>query len=191
MVSSAQQLHTAATLLEMARFVQERGVPLAYSGRIFNLQPSLRSRIPGYFLGDHLQEAPRIVQQIIATTPSFAPVEPISPAYQEAAAHFQEQLLAIESTVQQSLEPLAYPSAYLAQANTRLRAGIQAALTLGDLDAVSEETIWVEGLLANYQLPLELLDQYLAVYYQAAAAHLDERGQPVLDCLSGLMEHGA
>ena len=50
-IMSAQLLNTAANLLEMARLLQERRIPLAYGGRIFNNIPAIRQRIPGHFLG--------------------------------------------------------------------------------------------------------------------------------------------
>lgn len=50
---------------------------------------------------------------------------------------------------------------------------------------------WVEGLLGNHQLPNEMLCDYLNVYRQAANTHLGERGAPVVDWLTRVVEAGS
>ncbi|MCB0114908.1 MAG: cobalamin-dependent protein, partial [Caldilineaceae bacterium] len=54
----AQQLSTAATLLEMSRMLANERVRVAYGGQIFNMIPALREHIPAYFLGTELAAAP-------------------------------------------------------------------------------------------------------------------------------------
>jgi DNA-binding transcriptional MerR regulator len=187
MVSSAQQLHTASALLEMSRFLQQQGLPLAFSGRIFALLPALRSRIPGHFLGDDLLEAPRRVEQILSSPVQLASVEAASEAYQHALAHFQERLPRIETDVWQAMESLQIAHAHLSRANESLARDIQAALALGDMESLSGEISWIEGLLANHQIPTELLGHFLYAYHQAISKHLDERGQPVVAWLARLI----
>jgi DNA-binding transcriptional MerR regulator/methylmalonyl-CoA mutase cobalamin-binding subunit len=187
MVASAQQLHAAATLLRVGHFLQKEGIPLTFGGRIFNLIPALRSRIPGHFLGDHLSEALQVVEQVMSSPAPLAPVESASEAYQHSLAHFREHLPSIEANVWQAMEPLAIPHAHLSQANESLARDIEAALALGDMDFLRGELAWVEGLLANHQLPANLLEHYLNTYYQAIRTHLDERGQPIAAWLAQLI----
>ena len=68
--------------------------------------------------------------------------------------------------------------------NTYLGRYITAALTLGDLNFLNEDMVWVEELLRHYSLPNELLYRYLRVYHQAAEAHLDERGASIVTWLA-------
>ena len=74
-VSSAQLLHTAASLKEMAKVFQSQEIPLVYGGRIFNLLPELRSRIPGTFLGESLESAPQLIERLMVAQPSPVPVD--------------------------------------------------------------------------------------------------------------------
>jgi hypothetical protein len=45
-------------------------------------------------------------------------------------------------------------------------------------------------LLRNRRLPAERLYDYLRVYQQAASAHLDERGAPILEWLGRVSQPG-
>lgn len=187
-VASAQQLHTAATLLEFARFLQTAGIPLAFGGRIFNLIPALRARVPGHFLGDHLSEAPQVVEQLMSSPAPLVPVEAALETFRHTLAHFREHLPRIEAHVRQAMEPLEITPAHLSRANESLARDIEAALTLGDMEFLRDEVAWIEGLLANHQISAELLGHYLNAYHQAIRTHLDERGQPIVTWLAQLIE---
>jgi DNA-binding transcriptional MerR regulator/methylmalonyl-CoA mutase cobalamin-binding subunit len=184
----AQQLHTAASLLEMARSLQKQRIPFAYGGLVFNLLPALRTRIPGYFLGERLDEAPQAVEQVLSSTRPIPSGESASEAYQHALAHFRERQGLIDTYVWQSMDPGGPGRKNLTIANTHLALNITAALTLGDMNFLGADIKWVEGLLGNYRLPGGMLYDYLNVYRQAANAHLDERGAPVVDWLERITE---
>lgn len=187
MVSSAQQLHTAATLLEVAHYLQKEGIPLAFGGRIFNMIPGMRARIPGHFLGEHLSEAPQIVERLMSSPAPMVPVEAASEDYRHALTHFREHLPHIEAHVRQAVELLEITPAHLSQANESLARDIEAALTLGEMDFLRGEIAWIEGLLANHQIPVELLGHFLNAYHQATRTQLDERGQPIVAWLTRLI----
>jgi DNA-binding transcriptional MerR regulator len=182
-IQPAQQLHTAASLLEVARFLQERQVPLAYGGLVFNLLPALRDRIPGYFLGERLDEALKVVEQLLSSPGSMPSGEAIPEVYQHALDHFRERQGLIEAAVWESMDPAGAGRENLNIANTHLALNIRAALKLGDMSFLGVDIDWVEGLLGNHRLPRELLYDYLDVYRRAAKAHLDERSAPVIDWL--------
>jgi len=48
---------------------------------------------------------------------------------------------------------------------------------------MGNEIEWLEGLLANHQLPREQLQRYLAVYNQVSSRYLDDRARPVTQWL--------
>jgi len=190
-VLSAQQLHTAASLLEMAHLLQEQRIPLAYGGLVFNLVPALRERIPGYFLGERLDEAPQVVGQVLASPRPLPLGKVISEVYQDALVQFRERRGLIEAYVWQSIDPAGPIRDSLTIANTHLALSIMAALTLGDMDFLGVDIEWVEGLLGNHELSSEPLYEYLKVYREAANTHLDERGAPVVDWLTRVVEAGS
>jgi DNA-binding transcriptional MerR regulator/methylmalonyl-CoA mutase cobalamin-binding subunit len=181
-ILAAQQLHTAATLLELAHVLHEQHIPLAFGGLIFNLLPELRTRVPGYFLGESLDVAPQMVEQVLSSPPPLPPAKPISEAYQQALAHYRERQASIAAQMR-AIETMGIGRDHLTIANTHLALNIQAALALGDMDFLGVDIEWVKGLLGNHRLPDELLSRYLSAYYQAASTQLDERGAPVVNWL--------
>lgn len=187
-ILSAQQLHTAATLLAMARLLQGQRIPLGYGGLIFNLLPGLRARIPGYFLGERLDLVPQVIEQLLSSLPPLPPVEAASDVYQQALSHYRERQALIEAQVWQTLAPTGMPYEHLATANLNLASNVIAALTLGDVDLLGVDVAWVQGLLVNFGVSTEWLHCYLDAYHRAARTYLDERGAPVVQWLARVTE---
>jgi DNA-binding transcriptional MerR regulator/methylmalonyl-CoA mutase cobalamin-binding subunit len=185
-ILSAQLLHTAATLLEMAHLLQQQHVPLAFGGAAFNSRPELRARIPGHFLGEHLEMVPQLVEKIVATPHLTPPVEAIPEPDLEALSHYRELLPLIEAHVSEAMQQAGISYQHLSTANEHIARDIMAALSLGDISLLGDEIAWVEGLLINYQIPADLLHRYLNTYYQVANTYLDERGEPILGWLAQL-----
>jgi hypothetical protein len=185
-ILTAQHLSTATTLFEVAQLLQHEQVSLAYGGRIFNLVPTLRQRIPGHFLGERLETAPQNVEQLLSTSPPLPGVDAISEEYHRALAHFRERQTLLEAEMWGRVEWLGLSSAHFSIANEALASNITAALALGDMNYLCTDIKWVAGLLENHQIPGELLSNYLNAYYEAAQVHLDARGRPVLDWLATL-----
>ena len=96
-ISAALQLPTAATLLEMALFLQREGVPLVFGGGIFNRLPTLHTRIPGHFLGPGLKLAAQSVEGLMVTLRPTPTVEPISEVHRQALTCYRERQLLIEA----------------------------------------------------------------------------------------------
>ena len=182
-VLAAQQLQTAATLLEMAGLLQGLEVPAAYGGLIFNLLPGLRGRIPGHFLGERVDLAAEEVERLVTAPRQPPAVEAVPEAYRQALVHFQDKAGLIEAEVL-AQEGGRMPLRHLTLANRELGANIEAALALGDMGYLGTDLAWVSGLLHNRELPAEALQAFLAAYLRAAAVHLDERGKVVLDWLA-------
>jgi methanogenic corrinoid protein MtbC1 len=185
-ILSAQQLHTAATLLEMAQFLRQKRIALAFGGAIFNHLPELRARIPGHFLGESLDLALYAVEQLMSAPRPLPAVPATSEAYRRALAHYRERQPLIEAQVWQATEHTGIDHDHLAIANLELARNIIAALALGDMDFLGVDIEWVEGLLSNYRLPRELMYRYLRIYHQVAQTHLDERGVPIVAWLAHL-----
>lgn len=189
----AQQLHAAATLLEVARLLQGEGMPLAYGGLIFNRLPALQSHIPGHFLGERLEQSPQLVERLLLS-PHAVPLAAPLPAesqlkeevYRPTLAHYQEQQAAVEAQVWQLMKAQALPTEALTSANTKFAQNIIAALKLGNIEFASPNITWIEGYFINYHLPTVWLNTYLTIYYQAARMQLDERGKPIIDWLAQL-----
>lgn len=185
-ILSAQLLPTAATLLEMTQALQQEQLPVGFGGRIFNHLPALRNRIPGQFLGERLDLVPQVAEQLL-TSPRPAPaVETVSEEYRQALVHYRRHQAEIEAEVWRVVSSGDITGDHLSIANDNLARNIMAALNLGSLDFLGADITWVEGLLANYRLPVELLQGYLQAYHQALRTHLDDRGSPILSWMARL-----
>lgn len=189
-ISSAQQLHTAAALLDVAQELSSSNIPLAFGGRMFNVLPALREHIPGYFLGESIEDAPQVVDQIIEGKIVPAHGAGISRPYRQAVSHFREQLPLIEARVWQSAQDLGLQHEHLSIANLNLARGIGAALMFGNMEFLNEDVSWLKGLLGNYGIPVPILFHYLTIYHDAATAVLDERAEPVVHWLADCIKSG-
>jgi DNA-binding transcriptional MerR regulator len=186
-ILAAQQLHTAATLLDLAFVLQQAGIPLAYGGMVFNLLPALRNRIPGHFIGEHLDVAPQAVEMLLTEPRPQPRVEAVTERYTQARDHFRQQESLIQAQVAQAHRPIGLVPHHLALAHRELALNIGAALALGDMDFVGTDIDWLKGLLGNRGQPALLLRDYLITYHQAAKEHLDERGEPVVAWLDKVL----
>lgn len=187
-IMTAQQLHSAAHLMDVADFLNKENVPLAFGGRIFNALPQIRSRVPGYFLGECLESTVKSVSHILLGGQSLPAEERVSETYHQALIHYQQQQAAIESHVWQLLRPKNAVYTHIANANLHLSRDMTAALRLGDITLLGTEITWIQKLLLNYGMPANVLPQYLTAYCQAAKANLGEEGQLIVGWLKGICD---
>lgn len=186
-VLTAQQLYTAAGLLEMAEILFRERVPLAFGGQVFTEVPELPKVIPGYYLGDKLEHVVGQIEQIMTHLRPVPAQRQISYDYKEALDHFCSRQASIEAELWARMEDV-IPKRLLAAANQCFGRNIIAALTLGDMDFLTPDIDWVEGLLVNHhQMPPHVLEHYLNAYYDACVHHLGEPGFVVLEWLSRLL----
>ena len=186
-IMSAQLLHTAAALKGAAEALQQARVPLAYGGFVFNLLPTLRERISGHFLGEHLEAVPQTVESLMAAPRPIPATQEVPEEYLRALHHFQERQGFVESRVIQVLNGAAYAHNHLAVANRELGLNIGAALALGDMEFLGTDIEWVTGLLRSHSLPVRALYSYLRAYRQSVGEQLDERGQPIITWFGKLL----
>jgi DNA-binding transcriptional MerR regulator len=183
-IAPAQQLHTAATLIDMAELARREKVALAFGGLIFNRVPALRDRISGYFLGEQLDRASEVVERLMVSLRPAPEVEPASQAYRDALVQYQEHRAPIEASVWSALGQSDIPRDYLTIANHNLALNVIAALRLGDMTFVGSDLEWVEGLLIHHRAPDGgTLRHYLRAYRKAVADHLGGAGAPIVDWL--------
>ena len=197
-ILSARQLHTAARLLELARPLAQHGILIGFGGRIFNLIPELRARIPGYFLGERVELSPQAVERILASSSPVPPVGRPPVEYERALEHFRMQQGMIEMHVWQILNPAGMPAPYLFRTGQSLSRDIMAALVLGDINlaraGIGEVEGWLRthnlrGQIPSYLTASDLLRSYLHAYYEAVSLYLGEGpGSLIVGWLAGLLD---
>lgn len=184
-VFSGQLLESAASMLDVALFLQAQKVPLAYGGYVFNMVPEIRERIPGHFLGNRIADVPEVIDHLMTARPPAPAREPVSDAYHQAYTYFLEQHGAIESQVWRILDQNEFPKRDVPEANRYLSRNIAAGLKLGDLGYVGANLRWIEGMMINHNLPPDHLRRFLEAYDQAAREILTApAGKPILEWLA-------
>lgn len=184
-ILTAQQLFTAAKLFEVAQAVAaEQQVMLAFGGRIFNMVPQLRQRIPGYFLGETMEKATHTVDRLLTFGQPTPAVKSVPDFYQKALETFREKQALIESDAWRLLQAEGISYEHYTNANLHLSRDIYAALTFGNIAFLGAEIAWAEKLLLNYSMPVEALQHYLQAYHCAAQEHLHGPAALVVDWLS-------
>ena len=188
-VLTAQQLHTAASLLEMARLLESKGIALAYGGLIFNQFPDLRKIIPGHFLGESLDSAALAVEEILRTPHVRPSVRPMAAESVVALRRFREQRSAIESDVWRSVRENGFSPAGLAEMNAAFGRNLEAALELGLLHMHGASN--AVGMPADQDghsvlLPAGVPPDYLHAYAVAAQRRLDASARPLTHLLANL-----
>lgn len=189
---TAQQLYTAAKLFEVAQAVaSENKVILAFGGRIFNMAPQLRQRIPGYFLGETIEEAVQMVERLLTFGVPAPTVKQLPDFYLQALAAFRENQALIETHAWSLLKIEGISYEHYTNANLHLSRDIYAALTFGDIEFLSTEIAWAEKLLLNYSMPVEAMRHYLQAYHQAAEKYLSGPAKLVVDWLAEVSRNPA
>lgn len=187
-ILTAQQLHTAASLMEMAMALQREDVQVAYGGLIFNLWPVIRKRIPGFFLGERMDTITQAIEKNMGTLGVASGTEPLAENWYRTLEHFQQQQAKIENRVWDELSPTGISYQYVSNANTIFGRNIRAALMLGNIEYVGSNFSWVKGLFIADEMSDEDVVQYLQAYYKAITHQLGEGGRPITDWLGHLVK---
>lgn len=184
-LSATQTLPGAASLIELAEFTNARSIPLAYGGCIFNQIPGLTERIPGHFLGQQVDTAPRMVEHLLTYRPSPPASQSLPPAYLIALEGFREKEALIVTRVCQILQFSSIDHHHVELANTHFTRAVIAALVLGEIHYLDYSVEWLNGFLENYGLPPAFAVQYYKAFHQAVQEQPDFQAGPVLEWLVG------
>ena len=177
----AQQLASAASLRDLASFLSKEQVPLAFGGRIFVNAPAVQRQIGGHYLGDELIYAAAEAERLLIRGEPSPPAEQVPAAHDVALSHLQARRVNLESALMNALVIQGQSPAMFASNGDFLTRNVLAALELGDIDLLSAEIKWVDGLLKSRHADRSLLQEYLVAYRQALVDTLDQRGQVIID----------
>ncbi len=183
-LSVAQSLPGAASLVELAEFTNALSIPLAYGGGIFNHIPGLAERIPGHFLGRQVDAAPQIIEHLFTNRPSQPASRLLPPTYVAALAGFREKEALIVTRVRQILQSSPIDPRHVEMANTNFTRAVIATLVLGEINYLDYSVEWLNGLLENYGLSPTLAVQYYKAFHQAIQEQPGLQAEPVLEWLA-------
>jgi len=186
-VLGAQQLTTAATLQTTAQILQSRGITLAYGGLIFNRVSKLRERIPGYFLGESLEDALILIERLITSPTAFSTLVSLDETHQRLARVYQEKRPLIEKALFEDHLKADLPTDYIPEANYFFGNELTAALELGDPAFLEADLDWVERLAAGRQISSGRVTSYLAIYSHALCKEIGKSSIPITDWISNYL----
>lgn len=183
-ISAAQTLPGAASLVELANFINSRSLPLAFGGGIFNQIDNLSERIPGHFLGRDINMAPQKIEHLLNCRPSPPVLSPLPPAYAAALAGFREQGALILSRVRQIMQSSQVSSRDVERANESFSQAVTAALILGKVQLLDYSVAWLNGFLENIDVPPAFALQYYQAFRRAVQEQSDSQDGPLLEWLT-------
>ena len=163
-ILASQQLASAANLQRTARSLSEKNLQVAFGGRVFNSVTALRDRIPGHFLGATIEDSLLMIDNLVRLPMPLPRTQDIPSDYQELASEFTEKRGLIETTTMEELKRHGVPMDYIATANFHLGNELVSALELGSIGFLTDDMVWLKGLLARHNLPEDQLNPYLITY---------------------------
>ena len=178
-IFSAQQLSTAATLLEVSRMLAKHDKPVAYGGRIFNLHPRIRDRMPGHFLGADLAVAIETIEGLLHHSRPTPVAALRSSDYDKTLRVFEQKRAAVTATVFDGVPHDIMPPSVLLTACDSLGVNIAAALGIGDMTLLGDEMAWIAGVLQNRPINESFLRSFLQLYAEAVESQLGDDGRIV------------
>ena len=182
-ILSAQQLQTANGLRETAEQLQVSQTRIAYAGRIFNLLPELRKRIPAHFLGTSIQEAIQSVETLLVSEISLEDVEPVAKQDTELSRSFLRSQPMIDLNTLTETIRIGIPLEFATIAIQQLGNNLASALSLGNLDSLRIEMDWIRGLLHEHDQQPESLVDFMSAYAKSVDTAMGEEGQPIANWL--------
>jgi DNA-binding transcriptional MerR regulator len=185
-IMTAQDLHTAAQLIPFAELLAERGIAFAFGGYVFNQRPNLQNRIAGHLLGETLAETPDAIERLLAAGAKSPKVEPIPEEYKQAIEALKANENEIIAALSHTFGGSDMDNYHIALANLHLTRDVLASLKLGELDYLSTDIMWAQGLIENYQIPPEALIDYLTIYAEVIDQHLGDAGKPISKAMRSL-----
>ncbi|MCX7680506.1 MAG: B12-binding domain-containing protein [Anaerolineae bacterium] len=186
-ITASQYLPSCTGIMKLADFLKEREVALGYGGLAFNRVPALRRRIPGYFLGERLAEAPQQLEVLEGTCPALTSEE-APPQYRHVLSRFLEQELVIRGTVWIELRKLNATNERLMEVGRELGLHLTAALTTGEMGIIDAYLSWLQGLGGRNALPGWDLARYFTLYAQAVRTWLGQEGAFIADHLKSRVD---
>jgi len=171
-------------LLEAAQSLQGR-VPIGFAGGVINSLPGMRSRIPGFFLGESVDAAVVVVDSLLSYPRSAPNAEPVPAGSCAALDHFRVRRALIEADLVEAAVASSLSVSQIENAGDELAVHIEAALALGDIFLLDSDGVDLRHSLTLHGLAEETLRGFLQTYSAAIAERLDVRGAPILAWLRG------
>ncbi|MGB9634030.1 MAG: hypothetical protein ACPL8I_11920, partial [Chloroflexaceae bacterium] len=179
-VYAVQMLASVPALQKTAEVLRAAGIPLGYGGRVFVRFPTLRERIPAFFLGENLTDALENVDALTQISPKIPPAPPAEPALQRAAEALRLHTTRIASRVQERIVSYGVGAEEATFVIRFTHEQGDAALRLGDLTPLHDEMRWAEGWLRARRVDDDALVMLWRLWQEALTDCMGDAAAPIL-----------
>ena len=184
---TASRLESSAALFTVANFLQDQQIPLAFGGWIFNQMPEIAQHIPGKHLLSDLNGAVPIIEELILNQAPRIPTPADPTKYRELISNFQNKIPVLKNLIiKRFLSELdgISPSIDPREEIGFLLNNILSALTLGDIEYLGPDFLWIGELLNNQNLQSDLFPKFINIVIGAIQENLDESASPILEWMT-------
>jgi len=174
----AQQLVNAVELKQTAQTLAST-IPVGFGGRIFATSPSPKKSIPATYLGDTLEEAPGVIENIAT--------HKVKPGMDEITNHYLKLYELFELNHQTIIRLIPglrsnwdSSEGKLSAAAHSLNKAVCAALFFGNLDLLLPELHWLEGFLINHLYRRDQIVDLWRRYTESIRYVMEQEAAPLI-----------
>ncbi len=185
---SATRLITSAALFDTINQLAGSGIPVAFSGWIFNQVEGLINQFPALYLGNDLGAAVNSVEDFLLNPTNLSLNNPLENPYPELIQKFDNIIPQLNQIILTESEKrgLSLPATNILNANADLTGDILAALSLGNIDYLIPNLVWTYNLLGKRNLNGNTFETYISVYLYGIEEILGNSAKPIIDLLKNL-----
>ena len=183
LIMIANHLHTASNAYGLLQSMQEKRIPVFFSGTFFEQHGEIVERFPGVFLQEPWEDHILQIEDYFSQARNQKG-EPVDTTCKEILQEYQGLRMQIEQVSQQAIPPHILQDQHFAMANYFMQRGITSAMTLGNLNYLQEDLVWIHRLLSNMGFGNQVMPAYVKTYQQAAAQIGGEKLAPLSDALN-------
>ncbi|MGD2027700.1 MAG: cobalamin-dependent protein, partial [Anaerolineales bacterium] len=177
------QLNTADSLLDIGRVLEEKDIPMAFGGRIFSQHDELHTKVPGYYLGNQLQDIAASVEKIFLGAIEANSAVQIPGKYKQALESFDQVEQDMNAALINRYAGTELEPELLRMINRHMAEYIRAGLNFGDISLVSPEIAWARTMISNNAIAQNHMNDYLGDYVRFLEENLDQEGNVIIDWL--------
>jgi hypothetical protein len=166
-------------LRDTAAYLNAAGARVVYGGRVFNLAPDLRKRIPAYFLGETIQEAIQSTETLLSSDIPLKGIQPLDEQELKLSQLFLHNRTMIDTYALTGTGQLGIPIEFSIIAIQQMGNNLASALSLGQIEALAIEMEWVKGLLQEHLRSAASLDDFLAAYAKSVDSVMGDEGRTI------------
>lgn len=189
-IISSQQLQTASAMLDTAAHLNSSGARVAYGGRIFNLVPELRIRIPAHYLGQSIQEAIQSTETLLTSDIPLKGITPIDEQDRRLSKSFVHNRPMIDTYALTGTTQIGIPVEFSIIAIQQMGNNLSSALALGYIEALAVEMDWIKGLLQEHLQSAASLGSFLESYASSVDSVMGKEGQSISTWIRIQIEKG-